>query len=176
MVLMNLIILIFEVLYYSLFMYYARKEGKFWRYLLLFILITVIGVFIGTSNLPSYLILILLIIYGLKYIVRLKISLYDMLVIVFMLLLKVLLELIFAGIFSIFTSNYYILAFTTSLIKVSTILIIKDIMYAYYFQFKIIWDNNNFYIRYIFTMLIYLFVMLSMIFLIVLPFIRNILF
>lgn len=28
---LNIIVLIFEVLYYSMFMYYARKEGKFWR-------------------------------------------------------------------------------------------------------------------------------------------------
>ena len=81
---LNIIVLIFEVLYYSLFMKYSRPEGKYYRYLILFTLITIIGLVIGTSNLISYLLLILMILYGIKYIVKIKISLYDMLVILIM--------------------------------------------------------------------------------------------
>ena len=57
---MHIIVLLFEVLYYSMFMKFARKEGKFWRYLLLFSLITIVLIFTGTGNLYVYLIFVLL--------------------------------------------------------------------------------------------------------------------
>ena len=67
MLILNFIVLIFEILFYSMFMYYSKKEGKFSRYLLLFSLITIIGTIIKTNYLFSYLILVLMILYGIKY-------------------------------------------------------------------------------------------------------------
>ena len=78
---LNILVLIFEILYYSLFMKYARKESKFHKLILLFTMITIIGMIIGTNNLPSYLILILMMSFGMKHIGKLKVSLYDMLII-----------------------------------------------------------------------------------------------
>ena len=75
---LNILVLIFEILYYSLFMKYARKESKFHKLILLFTMITIIGMIIGTNNLPSYLILILMMLFGMKHVARLKVSLYDM--------------------------------------------------------------------------------------------------
>lgn len=41
-ILLNAIVLIFEVLYYSMFMYFSKKEGKFWKYIVSFTIITLI--------------------------------------------------------------------------------------------------------------------------------------
>lgn len=109
-ILLNAIILIFEVLYYSLFMYFSKKEGKFWKYLINFLLITIIGLFIGTNNLLSYLLLVLLMFLGLKYIVNVKMSLYDMLIIVIMLFSKIFLEFIIYFPLSIIGDMDYILS------------------------------------------------------------------
>ena len=78
MIFLNIIVLVLEILYYSIFMYYAKGEGKFWRYLLLFSSITFIGCIIGTNYLFSYLILVLMMLYGIKYIVKAKTSLYEL--------------------------------------------------------------------------------------------------
>ena len=167
MLILNIIVLIFEVLYYSLFMYYSKNEGKLSRYILLFSLITIFFCFVSTSNLYSYLFLILLMLYGLKYIVKLKISLYDMLVIFEMLLLKIIIETPIYIILKIFTENNFILTLPSSIIKIMLLYIFRENLKNMYVKFKKLWDNNNFYIRYIFTTLMFLFVIFSCVFLIV---------
>ena len=162
---LHIIVLIFEVLYYSMFMKFARKEGKFWKYLLLFSLITLIGIFTLTNqNLISYLTLVLLMLYGIKYIVRIKISLYDMLLIVIMLLLKLIIEFIIMLIFyELLNINQFISTMIFDFIKISFLLFFKDKIYSISQKFKRLWDNNNFYIRYIFTIGIYVYVIVSII-------------
>ena len=162
---LHIIVLIFEVLYYSMFMKFARNEGKFWRYLLLFSLITLIGIFTLTNqNLISYLTLVLLMLYGIKYIVRIKISLYDMLLIVIMLLLKLIIEFIIILIFyELLNINQFISTMIFDFIKISFLLFFKDKIYSISQKFKRLWGNNNFYIRYIFTIGIYVYVIVSII-------------
>ena len=164
---LHIIVLLFEVLYYSMFMKFARKEGKFWRYLLLFSLITIAIYILNTEYLITYLILILLILYGIKFIVKIKISLYDMLVIFIMLLTKLIIETPFYVILSLFTKNNFLLTFPASIFKVTILYFLKNILGNNYIKFKKIWDNNNFYIRYIFTTFMFLFVIFSCIFLII---------
>lgn len=160
-ILMNIIVLIFEVLYYSMFMYYSKKEGKFWKYILLFSLITIIGLFIGTNYLLSFLLLVIMMIYGLKYIVKAKISLYDMLVIFFMLLLNFLIPMPIYYFSSIFTKNVFILTIVYQIIKFLIVFALKYKLNKFYNFFHNLWNNNNFYIRYIFTTFMYLFVIFS---------------
>lgn len=167
MLILNVIVLIFEVLYYSLFMYYSKNEGKLSRYILLFSLITIFFCFVSTSSLYSYLLLILLMLYGLKYVVKLKTSLYDMLVIFGMLLLKLIIETPIYIILRIFTENNFILTLPSSIIKIMLLYIFRKNLKNMYVKFKKLWDNNNFYIRYIFTTLMFLFVIFSCVFLIV---------
>ena len=163
-ILMNIIVLIFEVLYYSMFMYYAKKEGKFWRYILLFSLITIIGLFIGTNYLLSFLLLVIMMIYGLKYIVKEKISLYDMLIIFFMLLLNFLIPMPIYYFTSIFTKNVFIITIVYQVIKFLIVFGLKYKLNKFYNFFHNLWNNNNFYIRYIFTTFMYLFVIFSCIY------------
>lgn len=159
---LHIIVLIFEVLYYSMFMKFARKEGKFWRYLLLFSLITIVLIFTGTGNLYVYLIFVLLSLYGLKYIVKTKISLFDILPIIIMLAIKIVIELLSMFIFYKFLYlNQVITTFIFEIIKILTILLSKNYLNLYYNKLKTTWDKNNFYIRYFFSIFAIIYVIIS---------------
>lgn len=159
--LLNIIVLILEVLYYSLFVKFVRKEGKLWKYILLFSLINVFFYFVGTNKVYSYLLLILMIIYGCKYIVKIKVSMYDFLVMIIMLLYKLIIEFILTlSIYAIFKDvyNIYVGAIIVSIFKILSLFIIKPKMNLLYNKLKKLWDNNNFYIRYITSILIMIYV------------------
>ena len=159
---LHIIVLIFEVLYYSMFMKFARKEGKFWRYLLLFSLITIFFTFVGTTQLISYLILVLMILYGMKYIVKIKTSLFDILLIIIMLAIKIVIELLSMFIFYKFLClNQVITTFIFEIIKILTILLSKNYLNLYYNKLKTTWDKNNFYIRYFFSIFAIIYVIIS---------------
>ena len=163
----NIIVLLFELLYYSMFMKFTRNEGKFWKYLLLFSLISIIGIFIGTDNLLSYLILVLLMLYGLKFIVNIKTSLYDMLWIILMLFLKIAVEFIISMTVYYLCGNFIILTILIAVIKIIVVLLLKGILNKIYLSLKIKWDKNNFYIRYIFSCLSIIYVIITVIMFIV---------
>ena len=161
---MNIIVLIFEILYYSMFMKFAKNEGKFWKYLLLFSLITIVMIFIGTNTLYAYLIFVLLALYGLKYIVKVKTSLYDMFIIVIMLILKLIIELIIMiAFYKLFSFNQFASTMIFNFVKIVFLLIFKNKIYKFSIKFKKLWDNNNFYVRYIFTIGVYIYVIISII-------------
>lgn len=157
-----ILVLISEVLYYSMFMYSCRKEGKFYRYLICFGLITIIGLFIGTDNLVSYLLVILMMIYGMKYIVRIKSTLYDILIILIMLFVKVMIE---TPIYILGQDKYYIyeLEIVSSICKLVLFNFgfFRKFLNLTYEKLKVMWYKNNFYIRYIFSCLTYIYVILT---------------
>ena len=159
--LINIIVLIFEVLYYSLFMAFTRKEGKFYKYIILFSLISIMGILITTNNLLSYLLLILMMTLGLKYIVRTKISMFDMFLIVFMLFVKFIIEFIsYIIFFKTIGFNHFITTMIFDIIKISLVLISRDELYKLKIKLEDLWTNNNFYIRYIFSVLVYIYVIM----------------
>lgn len=164
---LHIIVLLFEVLYYSMFMKFARKEGKFWKYLLLFSLITIVLIFTGTNNLYVYLIFVLLTLYGLKYIVKIDIGLYDMLWIVIMLFVKIIIEFIISmGIY--YTINdFLIMTLLIAFIKPIILIILKNKLTVFYTKLKRIWYKNNFYIRYVFSCLSIIYVIITVIMFIV---------
>jgi hypothetical protein len=143
-------------------MKFARNEGKLWRYLLLFSIITFIFSFVGTQQIYSYLLLILTILYGIKYVVRIKISLCDILTIVSMIMLKIVIELssmfIFYGIFGF---NQFITTIIFEIGKILFITITKENIFNYNKKIKIMWDKNNFYIRYFFSIFAITYVIIS---------------
>lgn len=164
-IILNIIVLLFEVLYYSLFMRYARKEGKFYRYLILFMLITIIGLLIGTNGFISYMFLILMILFGLKYIIRIKTTLFDCLIILLMILLKVVIETVFYIPFHTVLDIYKI-GILYSIFKIIIIISLKNKIYNFVNKLKIKWNANNFYIRYTFSILTFIYVITSCIFII----------
>lgn len=164
---LNIIVLIFEVLYYALFMKFARKEGKFSRYLLLFSLITLILYIIGTDDLYAHLMSVCLMLFGLKYITKIKISLYDMLIIFIMLLTKLIIELPISIFLYMFSKNIYIISIFSGIIKLLILFISNYNLNVLYNKFYALWKNNNFYIRYIFTIFMFLYVILTCVFFII---------
>lgn len=165
MLFLNILVLIFEVLYYSMFMYFAKGEGKFWKYLLLFSILTIIIGIIGTNNILSYLIFVILSIFGIKYIVKVKTSVFEMLYIFIILLIKILIETPFYFLF-IKIFNVYCIGILTGIIKTLVILLFKRKILLLYNYLNKLWVNNNFYVRYIFSILMLIYCILSCIFII----------
>lgn len=82
MIVLNIILLLIDIIFYSIFLYSCRKDGKFNRYIILGIIVTVLALIVGTNSLLSYLLLVMTFLLGLKYIVKVKTSLYDMFIII----------------------------------------------------------------------------------------------
>ena len=154
-------------MYYSLFMKYSRKDGKLINYIILFIINTIMTLILGNQNLVTYLFFILLTYINLKYIIKEKISLYDMLLITIMLLSNLVIELpIFVLFYKLMKCNHFVTTLIFELTKILLIVLLRNKMNKLYQKGKLIWDNNDFNIRYIFTILIYLYVIITIVLLI----------
>lgn len=165
MIFLNVIVLVLELLYYSLFLKFCRKDGKLSRYILLFVIFTIISLFMNKKDLISYGIIIFLMLYGLKYIVRTKISLFDMVIILMMFMFKIILEI----------PSYYLLSFFFNgivstilfqIMKLVLVIINKNNINKLFRILKAKWDNNSFNLRYIFTIIVYGYVIATSMFLI----------
>lgn len=171
-ILLNVVVLALEVLYYALFMKFARKEGKFWRYLLLFVIASILILITGNTFF-AYLIFILFTYTSLKVIVKTKVSLYDMLIIVVMLFLNIAIQLpIFIICFNILKVGHFMTTMIFEVTKVLLLLLLNKKMNRYYIKGKRLWDNNNFYIRYIFSCSMFIYVIVTVILKVIMPFVR----
>lgn len=166
MLLMNIIVLAMEVLYYSLFMKFAKGEGKLWRYLLSFSLVSTILLFIGTNHIYSYLLSMIIMLYGIKYIGRIKIKIYDLLFIFLMLVFKIFVETITIIPIYYIILNMFVATLITGFLKISVIILLRNKINTFYKVVENKWHNNNFYIRYIFDILMFIYVIVSCLFLI----------
>lgn len=159
------IILIVEIFYYSMFMKFTRKQGKFWKYILTFIINTGLIFIFNSMSVLSYLVFVMFTLFALKYIVKTKMSLFDMLVIFAMMIIKVLIEtptyIVFGNLF-----NIYVIGIIYSLIKIILVFLLRNKLNVLYKKLKKKWDNNDFYIRYIFTILMFAYSIISCIFII----------
>ena len=101
---------------------------------------------------------------GLKYIVNVKMSLYDMLIIVIMLFFKMFIEFIIYFPLSIIGDMDYILStiiFET--FKNLFLIVIAGELNEVYKGLKKVWDQNNFYIRYIFSCCVYIYIIATVV-------------
>lgn len=163
----NFIVAFYEILFYSIFMKYAR-EGKLSRYIFLYIIIFIIFGYLGTNKFYSYLLLILIMLFGFKYIVKTKTSIFDTLIIIAMLLLKMIVELVvFALFFHLLHCTHFIVTLLFELIKIAIVLLINTHLNKFYLKLKTLWDNNNFYIRYITSIILYSYVIITIVLLII---------
>lgn len=163
-ILLNVVVLALEVLYYALFMKFARKEGKFWRYLLSFSLVNIVLMFIGTNQIYSYLLTMLMMLYGIKYIVKIKTSIYDLLFLFIMMLIKTEIEGISCFLFFNLVSPFLFIMIIDFL-KIFFIITLRNKIETLYKYLKLKWSNNNFYIRYIFNILMFAYILMSCFFL-----------
>ena len=163
---LNIIIIILEAIYYSLFIKYSKNEGKLWKYILSFIIISLIGVVAGVSSLISYLFLIIMMVLSLKYIVKVKTTVYDILFLFIMLIFKLFIEVLLFLIFYNFTKDNYIMATLLAICKIPAIFILKNKLNLLYNKIENYWNKNRFFIRYIFTILMFIYVIVSCVFII----------
>lgn len=164
---LNVIIMFLETFYYSIFMKSARKEGDFKRYFLLFGLFAIITIFMNRRFLINYLIIFFLILYGLKFIVKLKITLFDLFFIILMFISKVIIEMPLSLLSYSIVENIYVASTMVGVLKVIIILLFNEYVEKIYEIMKLLWKNNNFYIRYLFSISLFIYVILSSIFLII---------
>lgn len=161
-----IIILMFEVLFYSMFLKFARKESNMLKCIITFSLITLIMLLTNTNQFISYLIFLILALYGGKYIIKIKVSLYDMLFIFIMLITKMIIEtplyIILNNIF-----NNFITTLISSILKILIIYLCRNKINMLYNYLKLKWNNNNFYIRYLFCIFMFIYFIYSIIFLII---------
>lgn len=159
--------IIFEVLYYSLFMYYSKSENNFYKYFLGFTIVCLSGVILGNNFLLSYLTLIAMIVISLKYIMKIKITFYDIFFMFIMMVLKFIFEGLSFIILSPFINNAYIMAICLGLFKVLFLTICKNKLNMIYNKLRNLWGDNFFYIRYFFTTFMLIYVIVSCCFLII---------
>lgn len=153
--------MILETVYYSLFIKYSKKEGKFLRYFINFILISIIGVLIGRTSLLSYLFLIMMIVSGLKYIVKVKVTNFDILYVLLMMIFKIIIEGVSVTIISNFIKDNYVMATLLGIEKIIILFLFKNKLNLLYNKFEKYWNNNVFYIRYAFTIVMLIYVIIS---------------
>lgn len=159
---LNVAILITETIYYSLFMHYIKGNNNFFNYIKCFALVTIVGMVINTNYLISYFILMLLILLSMKYIAKDKLESYDMFSIFLMLFFKIIIEYTIVLIF------YNLLKLSIPIVLI--IIAVGKLFFIYILENRIrllnrffhkLWINNNFYIRYIFTILMFIYVIIS---------------
>lgn len=163
-ILANIIVLIFEVVYYSLFIKNCKNECRIGKYITLFSIASIMTLFIG-NNLFSYLIFVLFVLYGLKYYVKCKTSLYDLFVIIAMIVIKTTIEFIICNIIYLISRDTFISLLIANVVKVYLVTNKLPINNMYRYMNKL-WNNNNFYIRYVSMTLLYIYVIFSVLFLI----------
>lgn len=165
-ILINILILVFEIMYYSLFIKFTKKDGKFLKYILLFIFITIFIGILGVNQLISYLSFIILTLIGLKYFIKAKIRIIDLTLISLILITKVIIE--FGCIILLYNILKFDELFTTivyQILKILIIIILKDKLNLIYNLVCKKWDNENFNIRWGSSILIIIYVIISLIFL-----------
>ena len=161
MIVLNIILLLIDIIFYSIFLYSCRKDGKFNRYVILGIIVTVLALIVGTNNLLSYLLLVMTFLLGMKYIVKVKTSLYDMFIIIVMLFTKVSLELFPFVIFYIILGNYAVVYVLMIILKLLFLITARNNLHLFYKTMKKLWLNNVFKIRYIFICCTYIYVIIT---------------
>lgn len=159
-ILANIIVLIFEVVYYSLFMKFSKDRGTLSKYLFLFCFITIIGGFIGTNLLISFAFLIFGTLIGMRYLINVKTSCFDLFIIIAMILFKYFIELMLYPILgSVF--DYYLLMVMIGPIKVLIIYLIRNKLKKVYKFCYQKWSENIFYVRYVCMCFLYIYFIIS---------------
>lgn len=155
-----------EVLYYTIFMRLSKKQGNIFAYLLLFTIATLVINLLQPIKLSAYLAFIVISLVGLKFITHSKNNLYDILITIVMIAIKLLIEVLFTfGIYYL-VKDVYITIYTVSWIKICFIFLIRKWLNKLNTKIIFLWSNNNFYIRYIASAGLMIYIIVSCIYLI----------
>lgn len=161
----SVIVIVFEILYYSLFMKSVKRDGKLYKYLITFSVLTIIGMFLDLSKAINYLLLIIVILLLMKYVGKIRTYLFDIFPIIVMLFVKIFIE----GITSMILFNGNNKIFVTlifTFLKFIFLCISFKFSNKIYMKLKETWYNNNFFIRYITSVLLIVYTIISILVLI----------
>lgn len=160
---MGYLVLIAEIMYYSLFMYYSRKDNIL-KYILSSTLVTIVGLAINTNNFISYSILVFLMMFIMKYVFKINIKLYNILTIILMLITKILIEYtVVIILFNILKCSILITTIVFTILKILIVVLCRNRLTKIDNIIETKWNNNNFYIRYFTTIGIFLYIIISII-------------
>ena len=164
---MGYLVLIAEIIYYSLFMYYSKKDNIL-KYILSFALVTIVGLAINTNNFVSYSILVFLMMFIMRYVFKMNIKLYNILTIILMLAMKILIEYtVVIILFNILKCSILITTIVFTILKILMVVLCRNGLTKIDNSIETKWNNNNFYIRYFTTIGIFLYIIISIITIIV---------
>lgn len=160
----QLVIFFLEILYYTLFFGFCRKSEKFYKLFVVFLLSNVISFFIGYGSFYSYA-LYFVEIAILMRIMKIKMTLYDILILTLSMIFKLFIELIF---FIILRENIntFLWVCIMGIAKNNIVILLHNQLNKLYCKLKNLWVNNNFYIRYLFSTFLYLYLIFSVIYII----------
>lgn len=162
-ILQNVIIFTLEVIYYSLFMHYADKRFNI-RCFITFLLANIVLFFIGFDSFYSYLFYFIELSLIFR-ILKIRFTLYDLFFIIISTLLKVFIEFLFFIVLRENMELFYVI-FAIGIFKIFILVMLKNKISIFYNYLKIKWNNNNFYIRYIFNITIFIYIIASLLFMI----------
>lgn len=158
--LLNFIVLAFEIIYYSLFMKSIKREGKFWKYVVIFTLITLLTLLFGNKTLLVYWMYVFIPIILMKYIFKIDSKLFDIFMILLVLIVKIIIEGTIVLLFKDLL-NFTIITFIFEFLKILAILLLGKIFNKVYLKGIEIWNNNNFYIRYFTSILLIIYTIIT---------------
>jgi hypothetical protein len=158
----NLIIFLLEILYYTLFIKLSKREKGFIKYFLVFLLANAISLFVGFSSFYSYLFYFVEIVLLIK-LLKVKFNLFDLLVIINSMLVKILIEFI-AFLILREKLDLFIWILILGIFKNLILFIFKNLLQYCYIGLYKMWVNNNFYIRYIFNIMVFVYIISSLLF------------
>lgn len=160
----QLIIFCLEILYYTLFFGFCRRSEKFYKLFIVFLLSNIISFFIGYGSFYSYAFYFVEIAILMR-LLKIKMTLYDILVLIVSMIFKLFIELIFF-IFIRDNISTFFWVLLIGIAKNNILILIHKYLNTLYYKLKKLWLNNNFYIRYLFSTFLYLYLIFSIIYII----------
>lgn len=158
--LLNFIVLAFEIIYYSLFMKSIKREGKFWKYVVIFVISTIFTLIFSKYSILSYVFIIFSTLIVGKYILKINMKLYDFYLILAMMFFKILIEAITYTLF-VNILGQYITIFLFEFLKILFVFIFNKALNKVYEKGMEVWENNNFYIRYFTAIILILYLIFT---------------
>jgi len=163
---MIFVVLALEILFYTLFFKLSKRKGSIAIYTIVFTLSTVALYFLYDYRLIGYLLFVLISVIGLRYLTPSNNGAFDILLLLIAMLFKLILEPI-CFVPYIFYKDIYMCTIIASLIKILVIILLRGLLNKMYRKLLNDWNNNRFYIRYIASIGLMLYIIATCILLVV---------
>jgi len=160
----NMTIFLLEILYYSFFLRFARNKNDFIKVFIMYLISNIGLYFIGFESFYAYTLYLVEIVL-LARLFKMKLVLYDTLVILVSLMFKLLMEIPFFIILGT-KVDLFIWVFIIGIFKNIVVILLRNKLSKLYIKGKKKWDNNNFYIRYAYSIILYSYIIASIVYLI----------